>query len=190
MTAYMESARDAAFSFTRIDKEQLSPEFQSFIKKIFNSDYKKRPTFDEFITHRFVVGYKPYWTVVEALESKKDELLVHEEIKKDEGRQDKKIIELMERENAFSKQLTMKESEMLISEEKEALSRQQLNDQTAEITMLRERDSAQAQELAVLRDQVARFKDQQSRHFPENFLKEKLSKNAYLKRVGFPNFLY
>ena len=96
----------------------------------------------------------------------------------------------MERENAFSKQLTMKESEMLISEEKEALSRQQLNDQTAEITMLRERDSAQAQELAVLRDQVARFKDKQSRHFPENFLKEKLSKNAYLKRVGFPNFLY
>jgi hypothetical protein len=76
----MESARDAAFSFTRIDKEQLSPEFQSFIKKIFNSDYKKRPNFDEFITHRFVVGYKPYWTVVEALESKKDELLVHEEI--------------------------------------------------------------------------------------------------------------
>ena len=76
MVTYMENAREANFSFTRTDKEQLSPEFQSFIKKTFTTDYNKRPNFDEFITHKFIIGHKPYWTLVETLEGKNSEILV------------------------------------------------------------------------------------------------------------------
>ena len=46
----------------------------------------------------------------------------------------------MERENAMSKQLTMKESEQMILEEKEAISRKQVDDCCAEMATLRDRD--------------------------------------------------